>query len=176
MRRTAKERAYLISAPWVLLAAIPFAAVLFMAANHRFNVPIVDQWLFVPVLEKSYEGTLAFQDVFAPHNEHRILFPRIAMLALAHLTGWKSKEVGSGAGLGFWGVFFGFLYDGRQYCDELVAFVQEISKLRFRNDIGRDEKTQPVMRFAGLFSRYTVLRKKICPALTALSFFDVRTD
>lgn len=50
------------------------------------NVVNYDQWEFVPLIEKMYTGTLGLADLFAQHNEHRIFFPRIVMLALAYVT------------------------------------------------------------------------------------------
>jgi hypothetical protein len=49
----------------------------------------MDQWEFVPTLQKYYNHTLTVADVWAQHNEHRILFPRMGMLALAGASGWN---------------------------------------------------------------------------------------
>lgn len=54
------------------------------------DVPVWDQWDFVPVLEKLFNGTLTFHDLWAQNNEHRIFFPKIIMLVLARLTGWNT--------------------------------------------------------------------------------------
>jgi hypothetical protein len=45
------------------------------------NVPFMDDWQFVPLLEKAKNGTLAFQELWAPHDEHRLLLPRIIIIA-----------------------------------------------------------------------------------------------
>jgi hypothetical protein len=58
---------------------------------HTFgsDLPYWDQWdgeassLYIPYLK----GTLSPQDLFAPHNEHRILLARLASLALLLLNG-----------------------------------------------------------------------------------------
>jgi len=43
-----------------------------------------------PFLEnRPKHGELSFSDIWVQHNEHRILFPRLIMLALASLTGWN---------------------------------------------------------------------------------------
>lgn len=55
------------------------------------DMPYLDQWEFVPFLEKSLTGTLTVQDFWAQHNEHRLIFPRIIMLALARLTHWDIR-------------------------------------------------------------------------------------
>jgi len=71
----------------LVLALVPLAFLLCVVARYAVPVPYWDQWEFVPLLEKTYHGQLTFHDLWAQHNEHRILFPRIIMLALAHLTG-----------------------------------------------------------------------------------------
>jgi hypothetical protein len=45
----------------------------------------------VPLLDKMYRGELAFPDLWAQHNEHRLLFPKIIMLVLARSTGWDIR-------------------------------------------------------------------------------------
>ena len=74
-----------------ILALVPLAFLLCMVARYAVDVPYWDQWEFVPLLEKSYHGQLTFHDLWAQHNEHRILFPKIIMLALARLTGWNIR-------------------------------------------------------------------------------------
>jgi hypothetical protein len=49
----------------------------------------MDQWELVPLLEKTYHGDLTFHDLWAQHNEHRIIFPQLIMLLLARLTHWN---------------------------------------------------------------------------------------
>jgi hypothetical protein len=78
---------------FVLLAAI---ALMLMIIGARWwfigkfssDVPWLDQWdaeaqgLYQP----SHAGTLGFQNWFAPHNEHRILFTRLLAMALLRLN------------------------------------------------------------------------------------------
>jgi hypothetical protein len=45
------------------------------------NVPFMDDWQFIPLLEKAKNGTLTFQELWAPHDEHRLLLPRIIIIA-----------------------------------------------------------------------------------------------
>jgi hypothetical protein len=45
------------------------------------NVPFMDDWQFIPLLEKAKNGTLTFQELWAPHDEHRLLLPRIMIIA-----------------------------------------------------------------------------------------------
>jgi hypothetical protein len=74
-----------------ILALVPLAFLIWVVAQYAVPVPYWDQWEFVPLLEKTYHGQLTFHDLWAQHNEHRILFPKIIMLALARLTGWNIR-------------------------------------------------------------------------------------
>ncbi len=51
------------------------------------NVPFMDDWQFIPLLEKAKEGTLTFQELWAPHDEHRLLLPRIVIIASMFASG-----------------------------------------------------------------------------------------
>jgi hypothetical protein len=74
---------------------------IYAVVKYSVEVPFWDQWDLVPYLEKLYQGTLTFADLYSQHNEHRILFPRIIMLALARLTSWNtSYEIGVNLVLG----------------------------------------------------------------------------
>ena len=71
----------------ILLGVLP---ALFLFADIRafaVNVPFMDDWQFVPLLEKAKNGTLTFEDLFAPHDEHRLLLPRVIIIASMFATG-----------------------------------------------------------------------------------------
>jgi len=72
------------------LTVLSIVILLFFTYAYRVEVPFRDQWHLVPMLEKSYTGTLTFQDLFSQHYEHRPFFPRIIMILLARLTGWNT--------------------------------------------------------------------------------------
>jgi hypothetical protein len=74
-----------IPASTALLLLPPLLGLLYIKL-FGVNVVNYDQWEFIPLIEKLYAGTLGLGDLFAQHNEHRIFFPRIIMLALACLT------------------------------------------------------------------------------------------
>ena len=44
-------------------------------------MPFMDDWQFIPLLEKTSQGQLTFGDLWAPHDEHRLLIPRIVIIA-----------------------------------------------------------------------------------------------
>ncbi len=56
-------------------------------ATNAVNIPTWDDWERGDLLQHYYEGTLGFKYLYSPHIDHRILFPRLIILALNELTG-----------------------------------------------------------------------------------------
>jgi uncharacterized membrane protein len=88
----------------VLLAALPFAYLVWMAATLSIDVPFWDQWELVPRLQHLAEGSFTFDDLWRQHNEHRPAFPILWMLTLARLSDWNvhleiATNVTLGAGI-----------------------------------------------------------------------------
>lgn len=73
-----------------LLSLVPLAYLVKHALDYAVDLPVIDDWCLVPLLEKSYLGQLGFADFWAQHNEHRPIFPRLVMLAVARLSGWNT--------------------------------------------------------------------------------------
>jgi len=76
-----------------LIAVLIIAPVLLnLAFIYKYGVNCVfwDQWEVVPLFDKLYSGNLSFADLFAQHNEHRILLPRLVMLGLGSLTHYNT--------------------------------------------------------------------------------------
>lgn len=74
-----------------LLALIPIIALGSYLFRHAINVPFWDQWEIVPIIQHIKSGEFHFNDFWQQHNEHRLLFPRIFMLASAVLTKWDLR-------------------------------------------------------------------------------------
>jgi len=70
----------------LILALIPLLILILNVAKYNVDVPFWDQWNFVPLLGKSYEQGVTLSDLWGQHNEHRLLFPRLIMLGLAHAS------------------------------------------------------------------------------------------
>jgi len=83
-----KRMEHVKRSPFIVLAIVPVLFLTLMVAHYKVNVPVWDQWGLVPLLEKTYNHTLNFGDLWEFHNEHRIVFPKIIMLVLAHMSGW----------------------------------------------------------------------------------------
>jgi hypothetical protein len=72
-------------APWALLT-LPVAGYFLFIKLYGVNTIVLDQWADVALLKQLYAGHLTFSALWAPHNENRMLFPNLVMLALASLT------------------------------------------------------------------------------------------
>jgi len=74
----------------VMLIIIPIFLALCYIFTYGVNVVFWDQWELVPLIDDMLQGNLHFDQLFSQHNEHRIFFPRIAMLAIAYLTQYNN--------------------------------------------------------------------------------------
>ena len=74
-----------------LAIAIPACVALDYIWRFGVDVPFWDQWQLVPYLEDWANGTLNAAKLFAQHNEHRIFFPRLVMIALAQISAWNTR-------------------------------------------------------------------------------------
>jgi hypothetical protein len=72
-----------------LLAAIPIVVLIFFIVKYRVEIPQADEWSLVPLINKSYQGTLQLSDLWALHNEHRLLFPRMVLLQVIKISHWQ---------------------------------------------------------------------------------------
>lgn len=69
------------------LAFSPALVTAWLVAQNAVNVPVWDDWERTPLLAAWHAGTLGLADLYAPHIDHRIVFPRLSMLANFALTG-----------------------------------------------------------------------------------------
>lgn len=72
-----------------VLAAVPLLYLIRVVVRFRVDVPFWDEWDLVPLVGRSYEGSFAWPQLWAWHNEHRIFFPRAILLLLVRATGWN---------------------------------------------------------------------------------------
>jgi len=82
---------FILKLPFFLLIPylIPLAFLLWFIVNFGVNVPFGDQWELVTLFQAIISGKATFQIFFAQHNEHRILFPKLIMSALALSSDWN---------------------------------------------------------------------------------------
>jgi hypothetical protein len=64
-----------------VLGSLPAFFLFGKIRQNAVNVPFMDDWQFIPLLEKASQGQLTFGDLWAPHDEHRLLVPRVVIIA-----------------------------------------------------------------------------------------------
>lgn len=79
-----------LEALFYVLLIIPPISLAYYIARFGVNVIHYDEFATVVDLRKLMNGTLSLSDLFAQHNEHRILFPRIVILANAIMTRYNT--------------------------------------------------------------------------------------
>lgn len=79
-----------LTAVCTLIILLPIAVAFLYVHRFGVNFPYSDQWVEVDLFGKLAAGTLGMDDLFAQHNEHRMLFPRLVILSLAALTHYNT--------------------------------------------------------------------------------------
>ena len=74
---------------YIALSFIPFSILIALMYYYASGIPYADEWVIAHLLEKFHTGTLTLSDIFAHHNEHRIVTGRLIMLMNAVLAGWN---------------------------------------------------------------------------------------
>jgi hypothetical protein len=71
------------------LYLIPVVLLIGFVANFSVNVPIDDEWRLANLFEKIAAGNINFNDFWALHSNHRIVFPKIIIAVLAFASQWN---------------------------------------------------------------------------------------
>src|SRR6516162_4277770 len=66
--------------------ALPVVLYFVFVSRYSVNVVVDDQFSDVALIGKAFSGHLQLGDLWAQHNEHRIFFPNLIVLALAYST------------------------------------------------------------------------------------------
>ncbi len=74
-----------------LAALVPPIIVARSIVRYGVDVPVWDQWAFAPLVGDAFEGTLDWSRIWAQHNEHRVVLPRLLLLGLASLSRWDVR-------------------------------------------------------------------------------------
>src|SRR5262245_38487639 len=75
----------------LLAAAAPPLVIAGAVARHARNVPLQDQWTFVPMVLDGLAGRIGFGALWTQNNEHRLVLPRLLLVGLARLTAWDVR-------------------------------------------------------------------------------------
>jgi hypothetical protein len=68
---------------------LPVLLLIGFVANFSVNVPIDDEWRLASFFAKIAAGNATFNDFWALHSNHRILFPKILIAVLAFVSQWN---------------------------------------------------------------------------------------
>ncbi len=67
------------------IAAVPVLVLIAAVRRYAVNVPYWDEWAVATLFPRFHAGHLRLADLWAQHNESRLFFPRIVILALGGL-------------------------------------------------------------------------------------------
>ena len=68
---------------------IPVVLLIGFVANFSVNVPIDDEWRLANLFDKIAAGNVSFNDFWALHSNHRIVFPKIIIAVVAFVSRWN---------------------------------------------------------------------------------------
>lgn len=88
MFETPKRSLKFYSGLWICYL-LPVVCAIAFVAHFAVDVPSFDQWVLPDLFERTATGNLNFADLFALHNTHRILFPRLIFIGLGFLSKWN---------------------------------------------------------------------------------------
>ena len=71
----------------LLLIFLPAVFMARLVGHYAVDVGNWDMWENGELLGKWHNGTLSWHDLYAPQIQHRIVFPRLLIIALTHLSG-----------------------------------------------------------------------------------------
>lgn len=75
-----------------LVVPVVLAMVLLWAIwSYTGSVPFEDEWANVPIVHSFLTGTFSLGEVWAFHNQHRIVIPRLVDLLLTVVTHWNRQ-------------------------------------------------------------------------------------
>ncbi len=102
------QKRVLARLPSLLPIAIAFSPAIVLAiliGKNGVNIPVYDGWERTAL----FDGPITFAELYAPHIDHRMVFPRLLMIALGHLGDgdlrWEmmaSFGFGVAAAIGIW--------------------------------------------------------------------------
>lgn len=69
--------------------AIPILLLLSLVYQFSVNVPFWDDWSLLRTFYLVNDHSLTFHDLWAPHNEHRLFFPKLIFIPLAFISKWN---------------------------------------------------------------------------------------
>lgn len=90
-RQKPQRRQHRILSLVLLTPSLPILSILWLIWERSLDVPHQDEWVTVRIVYLFNHGTLRWADLWAFHNEHRIVIPRIINLIVIELTNWNRQ-------------------------------------------------------------------------------------
>jgi hypothetical protein len=84
MSRDSSNR--LLPVTLALCAIAPALFILGLILRYGVDVPYVDEWSLASLYAKAHAHTLTWADLFAQHNEHRYIFPKLLLILFAAMA------------------------------------------------------------------------------------------
>lgn len=69
-----------------LLPMLPMLYLVALIDRHGVDVPYADEFSLAPILAKASSNSITFADLWAQHNEHRYVFPRLIFILFARFA------------------------------------------------------------------------------------------
>jgi len=78
---------------WVAVFSAPAITLVFIN-RLAIDLPIADEWEYAKLIIKLRAHTVTFSDLWAQHNEHRLLVPRLILIAIHTIRGfWHTPDL-----------------------------------------------------------------------------------
>jgi hypothetical protein len=107
------------------IAVMPALYVLFVA-HYGVNTLFNDDWSMVPIVHSVLHGHWSLSQLWAQHNEHRVLIPNLGFIALGEATALNARTIMLTSAVLFI-ASFGFLIAlVRGYCNRLPTPVEAL--------------------------------------------------
>ena len=74
---------------YIALTALPLGVLVALICYYAVDLPCWDEYGYIMLIDELYKGTLKIADIFAQHNEHRIIPVKLIILANAVLAHWN---------------------------------------------------------------------------------------
>ncbi len=84
---TSKDKALIVLT--AICCAAPFLYICYLVNRYAVNVPFWDDWAHVPMIRHFLDGHMQWSELWAQHNEHRLLIFRIARLFFVWASHWN---------------------------------------------------------------------------------------
>jgi hypothetical protein len=75
----------------ILMLVLPIVLVAIVLSGS-VNLPVEDEWEWADLVSSSHNNALTFEQLWAQHNEHRMLVPELVVVAIDKLRGWDTIE------------------------------------------------------------------------------------